>query len=276
MAACTLYHTLWEREKFCFFFIFIFNFIKGLPSNALQFNTFRPFCRSRSSDSSDCFQTITAPIRKVLSVERINDCAHRSSLLVRNELPWCSYSKTASGSNVTLRLRLGEIPASRTSSLAVGGSKAEGASDAENCLVFPVWPCPPPSQCCRGTGKDLLPLPDCETLPESLIFNVCRLLVMMKCLAYSSQDQGKLTFLARTSLENAREGSYTLGWLLVCTLASCQNANAFKWSTILLWASLAPLHFGEDKVLLLFSGQVSAVHPCPGNSRHRGESLPGQ
>lgn len=100
-------------------------------------------------------------------MERINDCAHRSSLPVRNELPWCSYCKAASSSNVTLRLRLGEIPASRTSSLAVGGSKAEGASDAENCLVFPVWPRPPPSQCCRGIGKELLPLPDCETLQRA-------------------------------------------------------------------------------------------------------------
>lgn len=142
--------------------------------------------------------------------------------------------KPASSSNVTLRLRLGEMPASRTSSLAVGGSKVEGASDAENCLVFPVWPRPPPSQCYRGIGKELLPLPACETLPESLIFNVCRLLVMVKFLAYSSQDQGELTFLDRNSLENTREASYTLGWLLVCTLASCQNASVFNRSTILL------------------------------------------
>jgi len=44
----------------------------------------------------------------------------------------------AGSSSVTLRLRLCEMPASRTSSLAVGGNKVAGAADAENCLVFPV------------------------------------------------------------------------------------------------------------------------------------------
>jgi len=53
------------------------------------------------------------------------------------------------------------------------------------------------------------------------------LLAMMKSLAYSSQHQGKLTFLDRTSVENTREAGYTLGWLLVYSLASCQNAYAF-------------------------------------------------
>lgn len=44
----------------------------------------------------------------------------------------------ASSSRVTSRPRLCEMPASRTSSLAVGGNEVTGAADAENRLVFPV------------------------------------------------------------------------------------------------------------------------------------------
>lgn len=143
-------------------------------------------------------------------------------------------AKPAGDSNVISRVRFHAMPTSRTSSRAVGGSKVPGAAYAEYCLVFPVWPSLPPSQCYGRIGKQLLLLPVWKTLPEIFIFKVCMLLAMMKSLAYSSQHQGKLTFLDRTSVENTREAGYTLGWLLVYSLASCQNAYAFYWPTILL------------------------------------------
>lgn len=146
--------------------------------------------------------------------------------------PGVLLAEPARNSNVTLRVRFCEMPTSRTSSRAVGRSKVPGAAFAENCLVFPVWPSLPPSQCYGRIGKQLLPLPVWEMLPEIFIFKVCMLLAMMNFLAYSSQHQGKLTFLDKTSVENTREAGYTLGWLLVYSLASCQNTNVFYWPTI--------------------------------------------
>lgn len=82
-------------------------------------------------------------------------------------------------------------------------------------------------------------------LQKILIFKVCRLLAMMKTLAYSSayssQDQGKSTFLDRTSVENIRGTGVTypvaalyLSFLPVCqcvSLICCFVLNFFATCT---------------------------------------------
>lgn len=141
-------------------------------------------------------------------------------------------AKPARNSNVTLRIRFYEMPTSRTPSRAVGGSKVPGAGSCfcRELSCFPSLAKPASISVLWENRKAAGAV--WEMLPEILIFKVCMLLVMMKSLAYSSQHQGKLTFLDKTSVENAREAGYTLGWLLVYSLASCQNTNVFYWPTI--------------------------------------------
>lgn len=195
-------------------------------------------------------------------MERVNGCAYRSTLLVRNELPPCSYCAASKQFKCNLRPRLCEMPASRTSSLAVGGNKVTGAADAENHLVFPVQASPPPSQCYGGIAKELLPFPACEMLRKILIFKVCRLLVMMKTLTYSSQDQGKSTFLDRTSAENIGEAGRTVA---CCWFVRQLPASMPACFTDLLFCSELLWHlyiWGYMKWFLLFLARSQLSAPA--------------
>lgn len=136
---------------------------------------------------------------------KVKICAYRSSRLVRNELPRCSYCAASKQFKSNFEAKALRDACQQDLIPSCGRERGNRSSWCREPSCFPSLGKSASISVLWWDSKGAAAISCCEMLPKILIFKVCRLLAMMKTLACGSQDQGKSAFLDRTSVENIRE-----------------------------------------------------------------------